>query len=144
MISSIDDLLYNSGNIDDAGYYHSLKGHFYVARALKNKNIEDFKSAFESFKAGADEQDAYSTYRLASTYCEGFSGVVEQNLDLCKSLMIKSAEMGSEEAQSVVRNKWGQQIQRKVEEEPIYGLTKAGQSIKSEEYATPVVFDIPI
>jgi hypothetical protein len=49
--------------------------------------------------------------------------------------MIKSAEMGSEEAQSVVRNKWGQQIQRKVEEEPIYGLTKAGQSIISEEYA---------
>lgn len=135
MISAIDDLLYNSGNIEYAGYYHSLKGHFYVARALKNKNLEDFKSAFESFKAGANQEDAYSTFRLASTYCEGFSGIVEQNQDLCKSLMIESAEMGAEEAQSVVRNKWGMNIEKKVKEELVFGLTQAGQNLPPEDYA---------
>lgn len=84
-------------------FAHILDVRAYV-RMVHQKNVSGaWADLNESYKRGS----SYAAYKVASTYCEGYPGVVEKDQSKCTEIMKESARLGNKEAQGVLTN-WGQ------------------------------------
>ncbi len=93
----------------DKGFYLGHRGHFLRTVAFTKHDEGSAKAAWADFEKGMALKDAFSTFTVASTYCEGYAGFVEKDEAKCKNLMIDAARYGSPQAADVLRNRWQMQ-----------------------------------
>lgn len=137
ILSSLNILMDKSGNLEDGARYYGLRGHIYISKAVQTGNKSFFRSAWDDFQKGSELGDAFSMFKVASTYCEGFPGLVERNEDTCRELMQIAAEKGSAEAQGVMKNRWRTMVKEVRHETKPQQLTQAAQAIPKEILPPP-------
>lgn len=94
---------------EDKGFYLGHRGHLLRSVAFTKHDEGSAKAAWADFVKGTALKDAFSTFTVASTYCEGYPGFVERDEGKCKDLMVDAARYGSPLAADVLRNRWRMQ-----------------------------------
>ncbi|MFA7275276.1 MAG: DUF4034 domain-containing protein [Pseudobdellovibrionaceae bacterium] len=134
-LAALSDLLEHSGYVDDAGGFYALLGHVYSVRLSKSKRKSDFAAAWKAFNSGMEMKDAYSTFRVASGYCEGYPDIVVKDEGLCRDIMVLAADMGSPEAAKVAAKRWAIEPKKENSEDKgeQLGLSRAAQRVSAED-----------
>lgn len=136
LFSALNMLINQSGYVEDEGRFYGIRGHLHITKAVQGDQSH-FRLGWDDFVKGSNLGDGFSTFKVASTYCEGFPGIVDRDVDRCKNLMKVAAEKGSLSAQGVMKSRWGETVEA-VEPAP-QEMTKAARGIPASDL--PAVSD---